>query len=182
MSPWYALADCDAELPLVYLEAVRKERRWPVRDPAELAAVISDEFLAAEEDRLVSIMDEHNEESAHTLSVAQKYMAWWSTVAWCRKQNLKGIAPPTSLLLDEFERRRSLVPEAVRPALVKPEGARSLASKWRRRFFGRVGVVRPREDVPPAVVGEKATSACDHCFAIGVMQRTPHSSYATVVF
>lgn len=164
LATWYILADCDAELPLAYLTAVQKEHHWPERDAAALTVLVSDCFLAADEDRLVSIVDENDARNTRVLTVAHKYMSWWSTVVWCRAQNLKGITPPTSLLLGERESRRMRAPEMARPlpcGTARCGAARSLASKWRRRFHGRIGVIRPREDLQPLVVHNKAMLARD---------------------
>ena len=84
----------------------------------------------------------------------------WGLKEWAEDLNRRrGLAPSTAAVLQEKERRRARVSAAVQPsAWGTAEGARGRmrATRWRRRWGGRFGSIRKREDVTPEELRAKA--------------------------
>ena len=73
-------------------------------------------------------------------------------MSWARGLNTdKGVAPNTDAVLRRLETRRMALPETGRApdrGTIAEARARMWASRWRRRWGGRHGRIRARDDVP----------------------------------
>ena len=156
----FMLADYDTEPAVNYLAARARERQWPPRAAEVLATLVEDLFLQAHANELVALADASNADGPAALSVATKCVEEWRVVVWVRGLNAaKGVAPSTESVLHQAEARRLELPEAARGP---PRGAvgESRARRWvallRRRWAGRFGRVRVRDDLQPSQIQRKA--------------------------
>ena len=155
----YVLADFAAEPVVVQLRRIAARRRWPDRTDDELIDVITDAFEAEPIDNLVALCDDDMTPDAVALATAVGVVRQWRVAAWTAEQNRKGITPSTGAVLDKFEASRGELGAASRPKAWGDSAsgsARMRASRWRRRWGGRVGKFHVLEEVPIAVMVEKA--------------------------
>ena len=125
-----------------------------------LATLVEDLFLQADANELAALADTSNADGPAALSVATKCVEEWRVVVWVRGLNAaKGVAPSAESVLHQAGARRLELPEAVRGP---PRGAdgESRARRWvarlRRRWVGRCGKVRVRDDLQPSEIHNKA--------------------------
>ena len=98
----YVLADCRHEPAISYLRRLGRQHRWPSKSDTELAVLVEEMFLAADISQLVLRSSWGNQDDSRVLRAATDYV-WQRRVAnLTTLQNNKGIAPPTSLVLDEW--------------------------------------------------------------------------------
>jgi hypothetical protein len=124
------------------------------------ATMVDDAFLAAEEGEVIAMCSLSEPLDAAALSLAVRWVEQWRVVAWCKVQNARGVAPDTGALLAQFECGRRSWPFDVRPppwGLSAAGGARKRVVRLRRRWGGRVAMLRPREDVPLESLRAKAS-------------------------
>ena len=196
----YMLSSYAHEPAVAYLRRIGRQRRWPWKEDTELKSLLENEFLAASVDELSMLSEWDATIDNRVMRVAADFAWQWRLVTWTNAQNLKGIAPPTSLVLDEWARRRAEVPSHLRPCHwgnVALASARMRALRWRRRFEGRVGGIQAQEHIPIDVMQDKAlldhvqsfTSVllhnCQSCFIIVIRHlrprtmRVPPTQYTT---
>jgi hypothetical protein len=156
----FMLADYDTEPAVNYVAARARERHWPPRTAEVLATLVEDLFLQADANELAALADTSNADDPAALSVATKCVEEWRVVVWVRGLNAaKGVAPSTESVLHQAEARRMELPEAVRGP---PRGAvgESRARRWvarlRKRWAGRFGKVRVRDELQPSEIHNKA--------------------------
>ena len=164
----FMLADYDTEPAVNYLAARARERHWPPRAAEVLATLVEDLFLETDANDLAALVDTSSADDAAALFVATKCVEEWRVVVWARGLNAaKGVAPSTESMLHQAEARRLELPEAARGP---PRGAvgESRARRWvarlRRRWAGRFGRVRVRDDLQPSEIQNKAPPhrICEH--------------------
>ena len=155
----YMLTDYSLDASVAYLRRLGRHRRWVHKTDAELIAIVEELFLNAELSDLVLLSDLWSDVGDRIMRIAADFAWQWRLVAWSSKLNLKGIAPPTSIVLDEWMRARAEVPTHLRPvgwgnsALAS---ARMRVLRWRHRFGGRSGSIPAREHVPLETMRDKA--------------------------
>ena len=139
-----------AEPAVKYLDNCGKMRHWPPKCDAELAAMVEDVFLQADEVEIAALADPADPTDVAAFRAAVPYVEQWMMVSWALDQNVhKGLAPSTSTVLDRLEARRRRLPPATRPG---PSGSatevrgRVWGLRWRRRWGGRHAKIRTRED------------------------------------
>ena len=153
------LADGEPDPGVVFLRAQGRQQRWPEKSDSDLAILVLDQFLASDVADLASLCDPETTPDADALARSTRLVEDWRVSVWTTTGNRKGVTPSTSSVIDEFERRRALLPEEQRPPCwgISSRGAsRKKATRWRARFGGRMGVLRPSEDVPVEEMREKA--------------------------
>ena len=96
------------------------------------------------------------------MKAALKMVSEWRLVVWARNLNEQhALAPSTEAVLQRYEDLRERMPDAVRVpyrGTVAEASARMWATKFRRRWKGRFGGMRVREEVPVAELKTKAGS------------------------
>ena len=155
----FMLADFAAEPVVVYLRRVGGQRRWPDRSDGELMDCINDTFSVEAAADLVNLVDYDVTHDMAALTTASDIVHQWRVALWTAEQNRKGITPSTGAVLDEFETRRAQLPEYARAKAWGTSGeqsARQRASRWRRRWGGRIGKFQALEEVPLDAMVEKA--------------------------
>ena len=163
----YMLTDYSPDASAAYLTRVSRQRRWVSKPNTEVAALVEDLFLKAELSDLVLLSDWCSDVGDHIMQKAADFAWQWRLVAWSRKQNYKGIAPPTAVVLDEWARTRLDVPVHLRPAgwgHSTLDSARMRVMRWRRRFAGRSALIPAREHIPLETMRNKAhaVALCMH--------------------
>ena len=151
----YQLADGVLDPVLVYSTQVGLQYHWGSRTEGELALLVLDAILAANNEELLSLIDETTAPDQVAFVTARQYLHEWCAASWCTVQNWKGIAPASAAVLDRFEYQRSNLAEGSRPRSLGTSGSagsRKQMCRWRRRFAGRVGVIRVREEIPVAIM------------------------------
>ena len=86
----YAMTDCSADLPIVYLRGVQRKRHWPDKSDDEIAALLQHEFVNTDDSVIQAMLDDTHIPSVASLVHAHRYLTWWSGVGWCRSQNARG--------------------------------------------------------------------------------------------
>ena len=148
----YDLAGFVTEPAVHYLGGEAAKRRWPPKPAAALALLVESWFVRADVSRLAGLCDIAGPSDPSAMHVALSWVEQWRLATWARDLNsVKGVAPSTDAVLRQLETRRMALPAAVMPP---PRGtsavprARMWALRWRRRWGGRHGTIRPRDDLP----------------------------------
>jgi len=155
----FSLADGVVDPAVVYLQQQGRVYHWGDKTDDEVALMVNDEILAVDSDHLVVLCDIDAPSDALAMSTAVRFVEEWRAVTWAVGVNRKGVSPSTGALLDHIEERRADVPEHVRPqawGTVASGAARMRAARLRRRWGGRMGVLRVQEVVPVEIMREKA--------------------------
>lgn len=155
----HLLAHGVSEPAMVFLQQAGRQRHWPHRSDDELESLINWAVLAASVEELVALGDMEAPSDPAAMATAVDLVEQWRVACWTRAQNLKGVAPSTTVVLGEFERGRAGLPAALRVrswGTSAEAAARKRASRWRRRWGGRIGALRAREEVSVAEMREKA--------------------------
>ena len=158
-----------ARAPAVeYLQQLGRRRGWPQKASEMLGSLVEDMFLAVEPVRLAELSDQGDPAAPVAMSVACAFLAEWDLFRWVDAANQrKGVAPSTEALLQELERLRLQLPEAVRfpsRGVSSESRARVWALQWRKRWGAHHGRVRVREDIPAAEMRAKACSSCGYSY------------------
>ena len=98
----YVLADCRHEPAISYLRRLGRQHRWPSESDTEPRVLVGEMFLAAGISQLVLLSSWGNQGGSRVLRAATDYVWQWRLANLATLQNNKGIAPPTSLVLDEW--------------------------------------------------------------------------------
>ena len=155
----YALSGYVAEPAVKYMANYARRRRWPERDEQVLAEMVEQYFLDVDVDELTALADTADPQDAAAMREAMPYVEQWRLCVWATRLNEQhGVAPSTDSVLMRLEANRMQLPEEVRPravGCVADGRARKWALGWRRRWGGRHGKIRVREDVPVAELREK---------------------------
>ena len=159
----YMLADTSVEPVVVYLRQVARQRHWPVWGEDAIARLVVDEYLSAELHELLALTDETAPLDDTALATAMRLFNVWSVVTWVRHDNGIGNAPCSRALSDQLHQRRARFLKrhlGARPwAVAGTSAARKEVQRLRHRFRGRIGQLRPRAELAPAVMQAKALAA-----------------------
>ena len=117
-------------------------------------------YLAVDVDELTDCQCAPSASDTSVLRVASKYVAESRLAGWVATQNrVARAAPSTCRVYIQHERQRAAIPAALRPpswGAAFCASVRKKATLWRRRFGGRMSVLRPRPVVPLADMRDKA--------------------------
>ena len=100
----FVLVDCRHEPAVSYLRRLGRQHRWPSKSDTELTVLVEEMFLTADISQPVLPSSWVNHGGSRVLRAATDYVWQWRLANWTTLQNNKGIAPPTSLVLDEWRR------------------------------------------------------------------------------
>ena len=155
----YALAGYDTGAPVRFLTRHAHNVGWHAKAPADICRIVEDRFLEMDTDVLEALRDESDSTDAAALHDAVAEVEQWRLASWVGAQNRDiGVAPTTAVLADRYEHQRTLVSTSVRPrswGLKGSSAMRKRACRWRSKFGGRFGMLRPREHVPVAEARSK---------------------------
>lgn len=158
----YVLADYATEPAAQFLSRQGRMRGWPDKTAEGLAALVENLFEQAHVDDasgLVALTDAENSSDPSAFEAAAPYLEEWRLFAWSRRLNVeKGVAPSTSSLLQQAVANRLVRGHASPQALgtVAESRARMWATRFRRRWGGRFGVIPECEGVSTAELLSKA--------------------------
>ena len=156
----YTLARGDTEPAVVFLRAQGRKRGWPPKEDDEIADVAVWAFIEAEDTFLVDLTDVDAPSDAEAMRVALDYVEQWRVSREALEHNVaRGVAPGSASMFQRFEARRQELLEAVRPyarGLSAQAKGRSFMKRFRRRWGGRYGALRVREQVPLQLLQSKA--------------------------
>ena len=157
----YVLAGYTPDAAVCLLKRRARQYGWCNLAHADVARVVEDLFLESDTDELAALQDPQDPRGARLLATATVQVEEWRLSAWVAEQNrTAGVAPSTALVLRRYSEQCSHLPASINPSAQRVEGssaARTWASRWRRRFGGRVAVLRPRDQLPLDVMREKAS-------------------------
>lgn len=155
----YMLGDWRPEAAMRYLAAAGRKRKWPGREEEDLRELVEKAVLEADASELAGLGDLEAPTAPLAMKEAVAYLEEWRLKVWVEVQNQqKGVAPSTGCLLRRLEERRGSIPAVVRPVAVgfaEEAKARMWAMRWRRRWGGRHGRLRVRDDVGPQEMRDK---------------------------
>ena len=156
----YDLGEYRADAAVAFVLSAAARRRWEPRPEAEVRSLVSDLFLEVDPDSYAGLCDVANPTDEDAMRAALRFWEEWSLTAFTKDANRrKGVAPSADTLLQRLEERRLRLPEAVRPpswGSVAHAGARMRLTRWRRRWNGRHGKIRTRDDIPVQEMRDKA--------------------------
>ncbi len=122
--------------------------------------MVEEHFMQVDVDELALLTDMHAPSDTAAMKAALIYVEQLQLARWTARLNAEqGVAPSTESVLQRFEERRCQIPLGVRPPCVGTGAetkARMWASAWRRRWGGKHGRIRVRENVPAAELHSKA--------------------------
>jgi hypothetical protein len=162
----YTLTDYQIEPAIKFLGANSRKRHWPEKTEEELQALVEELFLAADLTELTALSDMVEPADVDAMKAALVYVQQWGLVDWTRRLNAQcGVAPSTESVLLRLEEKRLTIPEQVRPRAVGSAcavSARVWAGAWRKRWGGRHGRIRIRDDVSLPDLQRKVVRQYDH--------------------
>lgn len=169
----YGLAGYTTEAPATFLAALGRQRGWPQKREDDLSRQVEDAFLAVDTDAFAALTDVQAPSKPEAMRIAIDYVDQWRVARWARQVFVKtGVAPPTSLVLDQFAARRLEWPEELRPPWRGTAGeprARAFVFRWRLRFGGHFrGKGNVREPVTAAEAHSKAAAVANLLQGVGV--------------
>ena len=155
----------DAAVELLTQRA--RQYGWRELSHAEVTKFVQDMLAAAGDDELAALSNLDAPRDPVALSAAATHVEEWRLAQWVAEQNrTAGVAPSTSSVLGRLAEQRGRLPVVLRPTVhrhvVGSAAARTWASRWRRRFGGRLAMLRPRDDLPLAAMREKAPLQSNH--------------------
>ena len=173
VSPWrqrvaltmYILSQHRVGAPAAFLAGLRAQRSHARRAAAEefWREIIEGWFLAASIDDIVALGAPEDASQCRVLRRARVFRAEHAVAQFVVQTNeSSGVAPSTQALRREFlaawrQQEECVVTSDTMPRAWEHSQTFAVwASRWRRRWGGRVGVLRPREHVPVEVRRQKA--------------------------
>jgi len=185
----YGLAEYAPGPAAQYVAMLASKRKWPPKPMHELELLVGDLFLRADVQHFVALVDEQSPADVDAFRVAAAFIREWAVAEWVRDLNQRqGVAPPTEMVLQEFERRRLQYPEGLRPRElggIDESRVREWARQWRLRWGARHARVRVRgEDLGPAEIREKVPSFLSLSFRGGRLRfgaRNPDTFFGATV-
>ena len=155
----YSFAGHTPIVARLFLARAALSRGWPAKGDEELDTIVEDKFLGADVEHLAGLSDLDAPADPSAMKVARRYFEEWRLVEWVGQLNQgKGVAPSTDLVLTRYEGARSQLPAVCRPGHAGTAAStkgRSWAFRWRRRWGGRHGALRAREDITAAEIRDK---------------------------
>ena len=156
----YDLAGGNKEAAAAFLNKTAAKRKWEARPLTELIDEVRELFLRTDLEEYAALVDVFNPTDAGAMRVALCFWEEWSLAEWTKEANQeKGVAPRADVLLQRLEERRQRLPEAVRPpgkgSVFEPR-ARMWLTRWRRRWGGKHGAIRTRDELPVQEMRDKA--------------------------
>ena len=156
----YSLSGYNAHPAAKYLLTSGRKRHWPQKSEEELEEMVEGLFMKCDVDELADFADTQNPKDMRAMRAALPYVEQWRLVTWTSQANVQqGVAPSTESVLQQYEAQRQQLPEAVRPPGVgvpAQTSARVWAAAWRRRWGGKHGRIRVREQIPVEELRSKA--------------------------
>jgi len=144
-----------------------RKRRWPAKPEEEIAILVEDLCLfgGVGFDEMCALCLDDRPSDPSAFKAAVRWSLEWELFLWADKLNAeKGLAPSTGQVLLRAELLRRQLPEWHRPAAIgvaAQSSARMWAFRWRKRWGGRHGKIRVRDDIPVEEMRAKAsTLAC----------------------
>ena len=111
----YSLAGYNVEPAMRYLHACQRQHHWPAKSDDEVARIVEDLFLAADEAEVDALVDTENPLDATALRCALRYVEEWAVVVDSRRLNThRGIAPSSEAVLEQLESNRQKAPQLLR--------------------------------------------------------------------
>ena len=163
----YDLAGYSNKAAVAFLNKTAAKRKWEARPLAEVSDQVGELFLQADLAEYAGLVDVANPTDQDAMRVALRFWEEWSLTEWTKQANQdKGVAPRADSLLQRLEERRQRLPEAVQPPAkgsVSEPRARMRLTRWRRRWGGKHGAIRARDDLPVEEMRGKAPVA-NCCF------------------
>ena len=146
----------------MFLEAFAKRKGWHEIEKVDFAFLLESAFLERDVNELVTLGEAHDANGDDfVIRTANKYIREWPIVEWCRLQNLShGVAPTTAELI---RKANEVAPEcscviSSRTSTGRPSAkARAWASKFRKRWNGRIGRIKIESGMDAS---EKRAKAC----------------------
>jgi hypothetical protein len=159
----YVLADYVVEPAVEYLRRCGRERHWPDRVKEDLEALVLDHFMQTDAAEVAELTVVEHPVDAASMREAHQCVAEWRLVEWGRQRNrVQRVAPSSDQMLQQYEESRRQVPEESRPA-ARGSAAESRGREWmrrlRRRWGGRHGRLRVRDEAPVQTLHDKARTA-----------------------
>ncbi len=162
-SVWYS-----ARPAAKYLLSSGRRRHWPQKSEEELEEMVESLFMKCDVDELADLADTQNPKDMTAMRAALPYVEQWRLAKWATQVNVQqGVAPSTESVLQQYEAQRQQLPEAVRPRAVgvpAQNSARVWAHAWRRRWGGKHGRIRVREQIPVEELRSKALAKPNNKF------------------
>ena len=166
----YVLAGYTAEPSAHYLRGVAAKRRWPPKSAGALADLVEAIFMRVDVLDIARLSDLCEPSDPRALRAAVRVVHEWRLVTWVRDLNIaKGVAPHTDAVLHQCEHIRLSFPTAAMPPARRgctESSARMWVSRWRRRWGGRHGTLRVRDDLPVDEMRRKACLCVPHCLIL----------------
>ena len=155
----YALAGFTATPAMKFLASDALRRKWPAKSEEELQVLVEGVFLDVNDAELNDLCYLPEPRDPAAAKEAVRWSEEWRVAKWIQVLNDRGVAPPTASVLERFEQQRQAVPEGVRPD-ARGSAAETRGRMYARRFRARWGAkhqrIRPREDLTPEEMRQKA--------------------------
>ena len=156
----YDRAGYQPDAAAAFLAKVAAKKRWEQKPVEAVEALVRELFLKVSLPEYASLCDLQSCSDFAAMGDALRFWGEWVLVAWAKDANHRlGVAPSTEAVLEQAERLRQELPADWRPASkgsAASVAARSWCLRWRRRWGGRIGAIRSRDDMSPVAMLAKA--------------------------
>ena len=173
LTPWqskvlliiYVLAGYRAAPAVRFLSMQARKLKWFPRPDEEVQGVVENLFVEAESVWVAGLADQSRPLDIVCMKAAIAFLHQFEVAVWVLDLNRqRGVAPPTEMILGEFEDRRLQYSEDLRPrsvGLVTEVRARVWARQWRERWGGRHARIRIKgDDMEAPEMQEKVCFFC----------------------
>jgi hypothetical protein len=148
--------------PAVRMLCVAAQRRqWPAKPEEEIRAMVEDLIYGMGYAELFALCEDENPTDLAAFKAAVRWSWEWELFLWVDKLNTnKGLAPSTGQVLLRAEKLRQELPERHRPVAIgtaAQSSSRMWAFRWRKRWGGRHGKIRVRDEISVDEMRAKAS-------------------------
>ena len=148
----FATANHDPAAAATFLARQAAKQKWEPKPDGEVRGMVEELFMAIELEEFTNLCDVANSTAPDCMRAAMAFWQEWSVNGWVEGANLQqGVAPSTAAMLDQLERHRLALPQAVRPPArgVAAQGkARAWAARYRQRWGLQHGRIPARDTMP----------------------------------
>ena len=157
----YMIANQELEPVIVYLRGIGRQRHWDEIACGDdvLTCCITDLFMQAADEELVSLLDPTLTPFPQALKKAHSVVHAWRATEWTAMQNARGHQPSSVVVHIHAERQRLLVPEELRPRRWGDAGtdrSRQMLRRLRIKYGGRFGQLPAAPDISREDMRSKA--------------------------
>ena len=157
----YVLTHHCHEAPVQFLQRHASRKHWEELPPEELRDIVERLFLVTPSEEIADLVDKNSPSDPAAMFVAAKESEAWLLQEWVKHVNeVHGIAPSTTNLLDRLSQRREDFGEGCRPPYLGTGFeviGRVWTHRWRQQYHVKRGRIRSEDVMTVPEMADKAS-------------------------